>query len=55
MSIAQHVATTPGSVSGMAMLDSHDGEKFTKPPALRLLDVPMPSIHGPSADENPFA
>ncbi|MEE8117444.1 MAG: DinB family protein [Gemmatimonadales bacterium] len=21
---------------------------------LRLLDVPMPSIYGPSADENPF-
>ncbi|MGA2434981.1 MAG: DinB family protein, partial [Bryobacteraceae bacterium] len=22
---------------------------------LRLLDVPIPSIYGPSADENPFA
>ena len=22
---------------------------------LRLLDVPLPSIYGPSADENPFA
>jgi uncharacterized damage-inducible protein DinB len=22
---------------------------------LRLLDVPVPSIYGPSADENPFA
>jgi hypothetical protein len=22
---------------------------------LRMLDVPLPSIYGPSADENPFA
>jgi uncharacterized damage-inducible protein DinB len=22
---------------------------------LRLLDVPIPSVYGPSADENPFA
>jgi hypothetical protein len=22
---------------------------------LRLLDVPVPSVYGPSADENPFA
>jgi DinB family len=22
---------------------------------LRLLDVPLPSVYGPSADENPFA
>jgi uncharacterized damage-inducible protein DinB len=22
---------------------------------LRLIDVPLPSIYGPSADENPFA
>jgi uncharacterized damage-inducible protein DinB len=22
---------------------------------LRLLDIPVPSIYGPSADENPFA
>ena len=121
--LAQHVATIPGSVSGMARLDSFDVEKFTEPPALegtaailaafdasvaqtnlaatddaammknwsfnmggkpimtiprigvyrsillnhlyhhrgqltvylRLLDVPVPSIYGPSADENPFA
>jgi uncharacterized damage-inducible protein DinB len=123
--LAQHVATIPGSISGMAMLDSYDVEKFAEPPALestaaivaafdesiaqakadlaatddaammkdwsfkmggkpimtvprigvyrsillnhlyhhrgqltvylRLLDVPVPSIYGPSADENPFA
>ena len=123
--LAQHVATIPGSVSGMARLDGYDVEKFTEPPALettaailaafdasvaqakadlaatddaammanwsfkmggkpimtiprigvyrsmllnhlyhhrgqltvylRLLDVPVPSIYGPSADENPFA
>jgi uncharacterized damage-inducible protein DinB len=123
--LAQHVATIPGSISGMAKLDSYDVEKFTEPPALestaailaafdqsvaqaktdlgatgdaammknwsfnmggkpimtvprigvfrsillnhlyhhrgqltvylRLLDVPVPSIYGPSADENPFA
>jgi uncharacterized damage-inducible protein DinB len=123
--LAQHVATIPGSVSGMARLDSFDVEKFAEPPQLestaaivaafdenlaqakanlaatgdaammqnwsfkmggnpimtvprigvyrsillnhlyhhrgqltvylRLLDVPVPSIYGPSADENPFA
>jgi uncharacterized damage-inducible protein DinB len=123
--LAQHVATIPGSISGMAKLDSFDVEKFSEPPALestaailaafdesvvqaktnlgatddaammtnwsfnmgghpimtvpriavyrsillshlyhhrgqltvylRLLDVPVPSIYGPSADENPFA
>jgi uncharacterized damage-inducible protein DinB len=122
--LAQHVATIPGSISGMAMLDSFDVEKFSEPPQLestaailaafdesvaqaktnldatddaammkqwsfnmggqpimplprigvyrvillnhlyhhrgqlsvylRLLDVPVPSIYGPSADENPF-
>ena len=123
--LAQHVATIPGSVSGMARLDGYDVEKFSEQPALestaaivaafdasvaqakadlaatddaamtkswsfrmggnpimtvprigvyrgillnhlyhhrgqltvylRLLDVPVPSIYGPSADENPFA
>ena len=123
--LAQHVATIPGNISGMARLDSYDVEKFTEPPELestaaivaafdesvaqakadlgatdddammkiwsfnmggkpimplprigvyrsvllnhlyhhrgqltvylRLLDVPVPSIYGPSADENPFA
>jgi uncharacterized damage-inducible protein DinB len=123
--LAQHVATTPGFISGMARLDGYDVEKFAEPPALesaaalvaameesvaqakanlaatddaammadwsfrrgghaimtiprigvyrsilfnhlyhhrgqlsvylRLLDVPVPSIYGPSADENPFA
>ena len=123
--LAQHVATIPGSISGMARLDSFDVEKFSEQPALestaailaafdesvaqaksnlgatddasmmknwsfnmggkpimtvprigvyrsillnhlyhhrgqltvylRLLDVPVPSIYGPSADENPFA
>ena len=123
--LAQHVATIPGNMSGMARLDSYDVEKFSEPPALestaailaafeesvaqaktdlaatddaammkdwsfnmggkpimtvprigvyrsillnhlyhhrgqltvylRLLDVPVPSIYGPSADENPFA
>jgi uncharacterized damage-inducible protein DinB len=123
--LAQHVATIPGSISGMARLDSFDVEKFSEPPELestaaivaafeesvaqakanlgatddsammknwsfnmgghpimtvrrigvyralllnhlyhhrgqlsvylRLLDVPVPSIYGPSADENPFA
>jgi uncharacterized damage-inducible protein DinB len=123
--LAQHVATIPGNISGMARLDHFDVEKFTEPPALestaaivaafdasvaqakadlaatddaammktwsfnmggqpimpiprigvyrsvllnhlyhhrgqltvylRLLDVPVPSIYGPSADENPFA
>ena len=123
--LAQHVATIPGGISGMARLDSYDVEKFSEPPQLestaaivaafdesvaqakanlaatddaammkdwsfnmggnpimtvprigvyrsillnhlyhhrgqltvylRLLDVPVPSIYGPSADENPFA
>jgi uncharacterized damage-inducible protein DinB len=123
--LAQHVAAIPGSISGMARLDSYDVEKFSEPPQLestaailaafdeclaqaktnlaatddaammknwsfnmgghpimtvprigvyrsmllnhlyhhrgqltvylRLLDVPVPSIYGPSADENPFA
>jgi uncharacterized damage-inducible protein DinB len=123
--LAQHVATIPGNVSGMAKCDGYDVEKFSEPPALettaaivaafdesvaqakanlaatddaammkdwsfrmggnpimtiprigvfrtmllnhlyhhrgqlsvylRLLDVPVPSIYGPSADENPFA
>jgi len=123
--LAQHVATIPGFISGIARLDSFDVEKFSQPPALestaaivaafdenvaqaktnlaatddaammatwsfnmggkpimplprigvyrtillnhlyhhrgqlsvylRLLDVPVPSIYGPSADENPFA
>jgi uncharacterized damage-inducible protein DinB len=123
--LAQHVATIPGAISGMARLDSYDVEKFSAPPEmentaailaafdeslaqaktnlaatddaammkdwsfrrggnpimtmprigvirgivlshmthhrgqlsvyLRLLDVPVPSIYGPSADENPFA
>ena len=123
--LAQHVATIPGNISGMARLDSFDVEKFAEPAALestaaivaafdeslaqakadlaatddaammknwsfsmggkaimtvprigvfraillnhlyhhrgqltvylRLLDVPVPSIYGPSADENPFA
>jgi uncharacterized damage-inducible protein DinB len=123
--LAQHVATIPGNMSGMARQDSYDVEKFSEPPALestaailaafdasvaqakadlaatddaammknwsfnmggkpimtiprigvyrtmllnhlyhhhgqlsvylRLLDVPVPSIYGPSADENPFA
>jgi uncharacterized damage-inducible protein DinB len=123
--LAQHVATIPGSMSGMARLDSYDVEKFSEPTQLestaailaafgesvaqakanlgatddaammkdwsfhmggrpimtiprigvyrtlllnhlyhhrgqlsvylRLLDVPVPSIYGPSADENPFA
>ena len=105
--LAQHVATIPGGVSGMARLDHFDVEKFAEPPQLestaatgdaammqnwsfkmggnpimtvppiavyrsillnhlyhhrgqltvylRLLDVPVPSIYGPSADENPFA
>jgi len=123
--LAQHVATIPGNISGMARLDSFDVEKFAEPPALestaaivaafdasvaqakadlaatddaammkdwsfkmggnpimtvprigvfrtmllnhlyhhrgqltvylRLLDVPVPSIYGPSADENPFS
>ena len=123
--LAQHVATIPGFISGMAKLDSFDVEKFSQPPELtsttailaafeesvaqaktdlgatgdaammanwsfvrgghpimtlprigvyraillnhlyhhrgqlsvylRLLDVPVPSIYGPSADENPFA
>ncbi len=123
--LAQHVATIPGGISGMARLDSFDVEKFAAPPQLestaaivaafeeniaqaktnlaatddaammanwsfnmggkpimtlprigvyrsillnhlyhhrgqlsvylRLLDVPVPSIYGPSADENPFA
>ncbi len=123
--LAQHVATIPGNMSGMARLDSFDVEKFSEPPALestaailaafdasvaqakadlaatgdaammkdwsfnmgghpimtvprigvyrsillnhlyhhrgqltvylRLLNVPVPSIYGPSADENPFA
>ena len=123
--LAQHVATIPGNVSGMAKFDGYDVEKFSEPPALestaailaafeesvaqakpnlaatddaammkdwsfkmngnpimtiprigvyrtillnhlyhhrgqlsvylRLLDVPVPSIYGPSADENPFA
>jgi uncharacterized damage-inducible protein DinB len=123
--LAQHVATTPGFISGMARLDGYDVEKFAEPPALesaaalvaameesvaqakanlaatddaammadwsfrrgghaimtiprigvyrsilfnhlyhhrgqltvylRLLNVPVPSIYGPSADENPFA
>jgi uncharacterized damage-inducible protein DinB len=122
--LAQHVATTPGFISGMARLDGYDVEKFAEPPALesaaalvaameesvaqakanlaatddaammadwsfrrgghaimtiprigvyrsilfnhlyhhrgqlsvylRLLDVPVPPIYGPSADENPF-
>ena len=122
--LAQHVATIPGAISGMAMFDSYDVEKFSEPPELesraailaafdeslaqaktnlaaaddaammknwsfnmggkpimtvprigvyraillnhlyhhrgqltvylRLLDVPVPSIYGPSADENPF-
>jgi uncharacterized damage-inducible protein DinB len=122
--LAQHVATIPGGISGMARLDGFDVEKFTPQPApesaaalvatlnenvaqaqaalsatsdadmmvnwsfrmggkplmtlprigiyrsillnhfyhhrgqlsvyLRLLDVPVPSIYGPSADENPF-
>jgi len=123
--LAQHVATIPGSMSGMARLDGYDVEKFSEPAQLesaaailaafdesvaqaktnlgatddaammkdwsvsmggrpimtiprigvyrtillnhlyhhrgqlsvylRLLDVPVPSIYGPSADENPFA
>jgi uncharacterized damage-inducible protein DinB len=123
--LAQHVATIPGSISGMASLDGYDVENFTAQPQpesavalvatldrnvaqakaalsatvdadmmtswsfrmggrplmtlprigvyrtillnhlyhhrgqlsvyLRLLDVPVPSIYGPSADENPFA
>jgi len=123
--LAQHVATIPGNISGMARLDHFDVEKFSEPPALestaaivaafdasvaqakadlaatddaammqtwsfnrggqpimtvprigvyrsvllnhlyhhrgqltvylRLLDVPVPSIYGPSADEDPFA
>ena len=123
--LAQHVATIPGNISGMARQDGYDVEKFSEPPALegtaaivaafdesvaqakadlaatddaammkdwsfrmggnpimtiprigvyrsvllnhlyhhrgqltvylRLLDVPVPSIYGPSADENPFA
>jgi uncharacterized damage-inducible protein DinB len=123
--LAQHVATIPGFISGIARLDSFDVEKFSAPPELkstaaivaafdenvaeaktnlaatadaammkdwsfnmggkplmtvprigvyrsillnhlyhhrgqltvylRLLDVPVPSIYGPSADENPFA
>ena len=123
--LAQHVATIPGNISGMAKFDGYDVEKFSEPPALestaaivaafdasvaqaktdlaatddaammkdwsfrrggnpimnmprigvyrtillnhlyhhrgqltvylRLLDVPVPSIYGPSADENPFA
>ncbi|MGA9626287.1 MAG: DinB family protein [Bryobacteraceae bacterium] len=123
--LALHVATIPGSISGMARLDSYDVANFSEPPAvestaailaafdrsvaqakadlaatddaammkdwsfnmggnpimtvprigvyrsillnhlyhhrgqltvyLRLLDVPVPSIYGPSADENPFA
>jgi uncharacterized damage-inducible protein DinB len=123
--LAQHVATIPGNISGMAKLDGYDVEKFSEQPALestaaivaafdasvaqakadlaatddaamtkswsfrmggnpimtvprigvyrgillnhlyhhrgqltvylRLLDVPVPSIYGPSADENPFA
>ena len=122
--LAQHVATIPGFISGMALPDSYDIEKFSEPPELestaailaafeesvaqaktnlgatddaammknwsfnrggkpimtiprigvyrailfnhlyhhrgqltvylRLLDVPVPSIYGPSADENPF-
>jgi uncharacterized damage-inducible protein DinB len=123
--LAQHVATIPGFISGIARFDSFDVEKFSRPPELestaailaafdenvaeaktnlgatddaammrewsfhmggkpimplprigvfrtillnhlyhhrgqlsvylRLLDVPVPSIYGPSADENPFA
>ena len=123
--LAQHVASIPCFISGIARLDSYDVEKFSEPPALestaailaafdesvaqakanlaatddaammqnwsfnmggkpimtvprigvyrsillnhlyhhrgqltvylRLLDVPVPSIYGPSADENPFA
>ena len=123
--LAQHVATIPGVISGMARLDGYDVEKSSTPPEmestaailaafeesvaqakanlaatddaammqnwsfrmggnpimtipriglyrtlllnhlyhhrgqlsvyLRLLDVPVPSIYGPSADENPFA
>jgi uncharacterized damage-inducible protein DinB len=123
--LAQHVATIPGAISGMARLDGYDVANFSEPPALestaaivaafdesvaqaktnlaatddaammanwsfvmggkpvrtlprvgvyrvillnhlyhhrgqltvylRLLDVPVPSIYGPSADENPFA
>jgi uncharacterized damage-inducible protein DinB len=123
--LAQHVATIPGAISGMAKSDSYDVANFSEPPELestaailaafedniaqakanlsatddaammknwsfhmggkpimtvprigvyrsillnhlyhhrgqltvylRLLNVPVPSIYGPSADENPFA
>ena len=37
-------------------LIAHDElQKRLSEPNLRLLDVPVPSIYGPSADENPFA
>jgi uncharacterized damage-inducible protein DinB len=123
--LAQHVATIPGGMAGIAKFDGYDVEKFSAAPEpasaaaivatfdenvaqakdalratddaammkdwsfrmggqpimtipriglyrtillnhlyhhrgqltvyLRLLDVPVPSIYGPSADENPFA
>ena len=31
--LALHVATIPGSISGMARLDSYDVENFSEPPA----------------------
>src|ERR1039458_4528157 len=32
--LAQHVATIPGNISGMAKLDGYDVEKFSEQPAL---------------------
>jgi hypothetical protein len=41
--LALHVATLPGQLADFIASD------------LRLLDVPVPSVYGPTADKNPFA
>src|SRR3979409_636025 len=56
--LALHVATVPGGVAELVASPSPaQAPQFTdpSPKSGAELDVPIPSIYGPSADENPFA
>jgi len=51
--LTMHVATTPAVIAQFASVSNfHRGQLSVY---LRELDVPVPTIDGPSADENPFA
>jgi len=44
-----------GSIHSLILMNHNYHHRGQLSVYLRMLDVPVPSIYGPSADENPFA